>query len=39
LSHAQGIAGDTVFGFGGGDVLIVRNIADPNLLANDIDIV
>ena len=31
--------GDTVFTFDTGDVLIVENIADPNLLRDDIVIV
>ena len=37
LSHARvNRAGDTVFSFDTGDVLIVENIADPNLLRDDI---
>jgi Ca2+-binding RTX toxin-like protein len=38
LSHAEVVAGDTVFTFDTGDVLIVENIANPNQLRNDIDI-
>jgi Ca2+-binding RTX toxin-like protein len=38
LSLATVVNGNTVFTFDTGDVLIVENIADPNLLANDIDI-
>jgi hypothetical protein len=38
LARATVMAGDTVFTFNTGEVLIVENIADPNLLANDIDI-
>jgi len=37
LSHATVVDGDTVFTFGSGDVLIVKNIANPSLLFNDID--
>jgi Ca2+-binding RTX toxin-like protein len=36
LSHAGVVNGDTVFTFDTGDVLIVKNIADPNLLRDDI---
>ena len=36
LSHARVVNGDTVFTFDTGDVLIVQNIADPNLLRDDI---
>ena len=39
LSHATVVNGDTVFTFDTGDVLIVENIADPNLLRDDIAIV
>jgi Ca2+-binding RTX toxin-like protein len=38
LARATVVNGNTVFTFDTGDVLIVENIADPNLLANDIDI-
>jgi hypothetical protein len=33
------VNGDTVFTFGTGNVLIVENTADPNLLRDDLDIV
>jgi hypothetical protein len=33
------VSGDTVFSFDTGDVLIVKNIADPQLLRDDIAIV
>jgi hypothetical protein len=33
------VNGDTVFTFGTGNVLIVENTADPNLLRDDIVIV
>ena len=36
LSHATVLNGDTVFTFDTGDVLIVQNIADPELLRDDI---
>ena len=36
---ASSVGGNTVFDFGGGDVLRVNGIANPNVLANDIDIV
>ncbi len=36
LSHARVVNGDTVFTFNTGDVLIVENIADPELLRDDI---
>jgi hypothetical protein len=39
LSHAGVVNGDTVFTFDTGDVLIVENIADPNLLRDDLAIV
>jgi hypothetical protein len=39
LSHAEVVDGGTVFTFDTGDVLIVKNIADPNLLRDDIAIV
>jgi Ca2+-binding RTX toxin-like protein len=39
LSLATVENGNTVFTFGGGDVLIVKNIADPDLLRDDITIV
>jgi Ca2+-binding RTX toxin-like protein len=39
LSHATVENGDTVFRFDTGDVLIVKNIADPDLLRDDITIV
>lgn len=39
LSHATVVNGNTVFTFDTGDVLIVENIADPNLLRDDIVIV
>ena len=39
LSRATVVDGDTVFTFDTGDVLIVENIADPNLLRDDIVIV
>jgi hypothetical protein len=39
LSHATVVDGNTVFTFDTGDVLIVENIADPNLLRDDIAIV
>ena len=38
LSRATVVDGNTVFTFDTSDVLIVENIADPNLLANDINI-
>ena len=38
-SHAGGVNGDTVFTFDTGDVLIVKNIADPSLLRDDLAIV
>ena len=39
LSLATVVHGNTVFTFGMGDVLIVRNVADPDLLRDDIAIV
>ncbi len=36
LSHATVLNGDTVFTFDTGDVLIVKNIADPSLLRDDL---
>ena len=39
LSRAEVVDGDTVFAFDTGDVLVVENIADPNLLRDDIYIV
>lgn len=39
LSLATVENGNTVFTFGGGDVLIVKNIADPDLLRDDLAIV
>ena len=39
LSHATVVDGDTVFTFDTGDVLIVENIADPELLRDDLIIV
>ncbi len=39
LSLATVANGNTVFTFDTGDVLIVENIADPNLLRDDIVIV
>ena len=38
-SHAGVVDGDTVFSFDTGDVLIVKNIADPDLLRDDLAIV
>ena len=36
LSRATVVDGDTVFTFATGDVLIVENIADPQLLRDNI---
>jgi hypothetical protein len=36
LSHATVVDGNAVFTFDTGDVLIVENIADPELLRDDI---
>ncbi len=38
LSHATVVDGNTVFTFNTGDVLIVENIADPQLLRDDLAI-
>jgi Ca2+-binding RTX toxin-like protein len=39
LSHATVVDGNTVFNFGGSNALIVKNIADPDLLRDDLAIV
>jgi hypothetical protein len=39
LSLATVVNGDTVFTFDSGDVLIVKNVSDPNLLRDDLLII